>query len=120
MSMVLCKLALNFAKRIRSTLDSGSAKQKLREVHSKISSSCRLSDSPKSDKHETIYVLSHNLNEKTIKGKKDLAFSASKNSMNVSNLSAKENTNVEGKSKNESGIQKESQKCEYFIDSLSI
>ena len=33
------KLALNFVKRIRSILNSGSAKQKLKEVHSKISSS---------------------------------------------------------------------------------
>ena len=32
------KLALNFVKRIRSILNSGSAKQKLKEVHSKISS----------------------------------------------------------------------------------
>ena len=32
------KLALNFVKRIRSILNSGSAKQKLREVHSRISS----------------------------------------------------------------------------------
>ena len=30
------KLALNFVKRIRSILNSGSAKQKLKEVHSKI------------------------------------------------------------------------------------
>ena len=32
------KLALNFVKRIRSLLNSGPAKQKLKEVHSKISS----------------------------------------------------------------------------------
>ena len=32
------KLALNFVKRIRSLRNSGSAKQKLKEVHSKISS----------------------------------------------------------------------------------
>ena len=32
------KLALNFVERIRSILNSGSAKQKLKEVHSKISS----------------------------------------------------------------------------------
>ena len=32
------KLALNFIERIRSILNSGSAKQKLKEVHSKISS----------------------------------------------------------------------------------
>ena len=32
------KLALNFVKRIRSILNSGSAKQKLKEVHSRISS----------------------------------------------------------------------------------
>ena len=35
----------------------------------------------------------------------------------MSNFSVKENTNVEGKSKNENGIQDESQKCENFIDS---
>ena len=34
----VCKLALNFVKRIRSIRNSGSAKQKLKEVHSKISS----------------------------------------------------------------------------------
>ena len=49
---------------------------------------------------------------------KDLAFSTSKNSMIMSNFSAKENTNVEGKSENESGIQGESQKCENFTDFL--
>ena len=38
--------------------------------------------------------------------------------MSMSNFSAKENTNVEGKSENESGIQDESQKCENFIDFL--
>ena len=32
------KLALNFVKRTRSILNSGSAKQKLKEVHSRISS----------------------------------------------------------------------------------
>ena len=32
------ELALNFVTRIRSTFNSGSAKQKLKEVHSKISS----------------------------------------------------------------------------------
>ena len=32
------KLALNFVKRIRFILNSGSAKQKLKEVHSRISS----------------------------------------------------------------------------------
>ena len=52
-----------------------------------------------------MYALSHNLNEETIKCKKDLAFSTSKNSMIMSNFSAKENTNVEGKSENESGLQ---------------
>ena len=112
------KLALNFVKRIRSILNSGSAKQKLKEVHSKISSFWRSSDNPRSDKPETIYALSHNLNEETIKCKKDLAFSTSKNSMIMSNFSAKENTNVESKSKNNSGIQDESQKCENFTDFL--
>ena len=34
--------------------------------------------------------------------------------MILSNFSAKENTNVESKSENESGIQDESQKCEIF------
>ena len=38
--------------------------------------------------------------------------------MIMSNLSAKENTNVESKSKNDSGIQDESQKCEKFTDFL--
>ena len=38
--------------------------------------------------------------------------------MSMSNFSAKENTDLEGKSKNESEIQDESQKCENFIDSL--
>ena len=38
--------------------------------------------------------------------------------MNMLNCSAKENTNAEGKSENESGIQDESQKYENFIDSL--
>ena len=109
------KLALNFVKRIRSILRSASAKQKLKEVHSKISSS---SDNPRSDKPELIYDLSHKLDEETVKCKKDLAFSASKNSMIMSNFSAKENANVEGKSENERGIQDESQKCENFTDFL--
>ena len=34
----------------------------------------------------------------------------------MSNFSAKENTNVEGKSENESGIKDESQKCENLTD----
>ena len=59
-----------------------------------------------------------NLNEETIKCKKDLAFSTSKNSMNISNFSAKENRNVGSKSENESGIQDESPNYENFIDSL--
>ena len=46
----------------------------------------------------------NNLNEETMKCKKDLAFSTSKNSVNMSSFSTKENTNVEGKSKNENGI----------------
>ena len=49
---------------------------------------------------------------------KDLAFSTSGNSTIMSNLSAKETTNVESKSKNDSGIQDESQKCEKFTDFL--
>ena len=102
------KLALNFVKRIRSILNSGSAKQKLKEVHSKISSFWRSSDNPRSDKPELIYDLSHKLDEETVKCKKDLAFSASKNSMIMSNFSAKENANVEGKSESERGIQDES------------
>ena len=106
------KLALNFVKRIRSILNSAPAKQKLKEIHSKISSFRRSSNNLRPDKPETIYALSHNLNEETIKCKKDLAFSTSKNSMSMSNFSAKENTNVESKSENESGIQAESQKCE--------
>ena len=65
-----------------------------------------------------MYALSHNLNEEAIKCKKDLRFDTSKNSMILSNFSAKENINVESKSKNESGLQDESQKCENFTDSL--
>ena len=38
--------------------------------------------------------------------------------MIMSNISAQENTNVERKSKNDSGIQDESQKCENFTDIL--
>ena len=38
--------------------------------------------------------------------------------MIMSNFSAKENTNVEGKTENESKIQDESQKCENFTDFL--
>ena len=38
--------------------------------------------------------------------------------MIMSNFSAKDNTNVEGKSENDSGIQDESQKCENFTDFL--
>ena len=58
------------------------------------------------------------MNEETIKRKKDLAFSIPKNSMSMSNFSAKENTNVESKSVNESEIQDEPQKCENFTDFL--
>ena len=65
-----------------------------------------------------MYALSHNLNEETLKGKKDLAFSTAKDSMSMSIFSAKDNTNVGGKTENESEIQDESQKCKYFIDSL--
>ena len=53
-----------------------------------------------------------------MKCQKDLAFSTSKKSMIMSNFSAKENTNVESKSKNETGIQDESQKCENLTDFL--
>ena len=42
-----------------------------------------------------------------MKCQKDLAFSTFKNSMVMSNFSAKENTNAESKSKNDSGIQDE-------------
>ena len=45
-----------------------------------------------------MFAVSHNLNEETIKRKKNLAFSISKNSMSMSNFSATENTNVESKS----------------------
>ena len=38
--------------------------------------------------------------------------------MIMSNFSAKENTNVEGKSENDNGIQDELQKCENFTDFL--
>ena len=61
-------------------------------------------------------TLSHNLNEETLKCKKDLAFSTPKNSMIMSNFSAKENTNAEGESENESEIQDESKKCENFTN----
>ena len=53
-----------------------------------------------------------------MKCKKDLAFSTSKNSMIMSNFSAKENTNVKSKRKNDTGIQDESQKYENFTDFL--
>ena len=106
------KLASDFVTRIRSIRNSGSAKQKLKEVHLKICSFWRSSDNPRSDKPDTIYVLSHNLNEETMKCQKDLAFSTSKKSMIMSNFSAKENTNVESKSKSDSEIQVESQRCE--------
>ena len=49
-----------------------------------------------------------------MKCQKDIAFSTSENSIIMSNLSAKEDTNVESKSKNDSEIQDESQKCEKF------
>ena len=91
----ISKLALDFVKTKRSLHNSRSAKQKLKEVHSKISSFWRSSDNPRSDKPETINALSHNLNEETIKCLKDLAFSTSTNSMIMSHFSAKENTNVE-------------------------
>ena len=96
------KVASNFVKRIRSIRNSGSVKQK--EVHSKICSFWRSSDNPRLDNSERIYVLSHNLNEETMKCQKDLSFSTSKNSMIKSNISAKENTNAESKSKNNSEI----------------
>ena len=102
------KLVLNFVERIRPIFNSWSVKQKLKEVHSKISSFWRSSDNPRSDKPETIYALLHNLNEETIKHKNFNEFNESKNSMSMSNFSAKENTNVEGKSEKESGIQDES------------
>ena len=88
---------------------SGSAKQKVKEVHSKISSFWRSSDNSRSDKPETFYALSHNLNGYTINCQKDLACSTSKNSMIMSNFSAKENHR---------GIQDKSQKYENFTDFL--
>ena len=109
----ISKLALDFVKTKRSLRNSGSAKQKLKEVHSKISSFWRSSDNPRSNISKTIYALSQNLNEETMKCQKD-AFSTSENSMIMSNLSANEATNVESDSKNDSGIQDESQKCEKF------
>ena len=110
----ISKLALDFVKTKRSLRNSGSAKQKLKEVRSKISSFWRSSDNPRSNIPKTIYALSHNLNEETVKCQKDIAFSTSENSMIMSNLSANEATNVESDSKNDSGIQDESQKCEKF------
>ena len=64
------KLALNFVKRIRSIFNSGYAKQKWKEVHSKVSRFWRSSYEPRSDKPEAVYLLSHNLNEETVKCKK--------------------------------------------------
>ena len=61
------KLALNFVRIIKYIRNSGSAKQKLNDFHSKISSFWRSSYNPRSDKPETIYALSHNLNEETMK-----------------------------------------------------
>ena len=69
-----------------------------------ISSFWRSSNNPRSDKPETIYALSHNLNEGTMKCQKNPAFSTSKNWIIMSNFSTKENINVESKSKNDSGI----------------
>ena len=63
-----------------------------------------------------MYALLHDLNEETIKCKKHLGFSTSKNSVSMSPFSAKENANVEGKSENKTGIQHESQRRENFID----
>ena len=71
-----------------------------------------------SDKPGTIFAVSHNLNEETIKRKKDFAFSISQNSMSMSNFSSKKNTNVKSKSENESEIKDEPQKCENFTDFL--
>ena len=51
-----------------------------------------------------------------MKCQKDLAFSTSENSIIMSNLSAKENANVESKSKNDSGIEVKKQKCEKYTD----
>ena len=110
----ISKLALDFVKTKRSLHNSRSAKQKLKEVHSKISSFWRSSDNPRSNIPKTIYALLHNLNEETMKCQKDIAFSTSENSMIMSNLSANEATNVESDSKNDSGIQDESRKCEKF------
>ena len=46
------KLALEFLKSLRSIVNSGSVRQKLKEVHSKISSFLRSTGNPRSDKHE--------------------------------------------------------------------
>ena len=110
----ISKLALDFVKTKRSLHNSRSAKQKIKEVHSKISSFWRSSDNPRSNIPKTIYALLHNLNEETMKCQKDIAFSTSENSMIMSNLSANEATNVESDSKNDSGIQDKSRKCEIF------
>ena len=110
--------ALNFVKIIRSILDSGSAKQKPKEAHSKISSFWSSGNIPRSDKSEAIYALSHNLNKETMKWKKAIEFSPSKNLISLWNYTAKDITNVESKNENESEFQDESQKCENFIDSL--
>ena len=68
----------------------------------------RSSQNQRSDKPETFYCLSHNLNEETMRCQKDLACCNSKNLM--INFSVKENATVESKSKNDSGILDESQK----------
>ena len=54
------KLAFNFVKIITSIRNSGSAKKKLKGFHSKISSLWS-SDNPRSDKRETIYALSQQI-----------------------------------------------------------
>ena len=58
--------------------------------------------------------------EKYIYCKKDIDFSASKNSTSMANSSAKKNANVKRTNKNESGIHDESLKCWNFIDSIFI
>ena len=59
-------------KQIFLTANSGTATQKLQELHPKISSFWRSSDSPRSDKPKTVYALSHNLNKETIKNRKKI------------------------------------------------
>lgn len=58
--------------------------------------------------------------EKYIYCKKNIDFSASKNSTSIANSSAKKNANVKRKNRNESRIHDEMLKCWNFKDSIFI